>query len=332
MNQLSRQVKIFEIVTQMPNPDDQAVDSHVAQRIRPALDPEEDLLTLLGKLRPEASEDDDDEDGTGAFLRGRHGFMMHSRVHRSSGRNAAHVFVLARVRAGEGGFPIVNRETGEYREFMLADNEGFAEESHIAFFPNNIVAVVSNGQGAPGPVRIEEYLQKRLDWQDSTIKVVALTPPERLESLRRNNNYTRAARVRLPASSHELLPKGDNFYSDVTRMAHRRFGDGVAVDMTVKVPTHGAQGAADALFEDFMQVSDSGEAQSLEVTFEDRETSKGRAINLLNDVLAYTAPVTVERQDGDGAARVFSEWSTSRALMGAYHALREEIEAATADS
>lgn len=326
---LERQVKFYEIVAYDDAGDDQADAAPLVRRIRPPLDPDADLLSHLADLRPEAPGEETSK--TSALLVGRYGFTMHSRVYRPlSNQEAVGVFALSRVRLGEGGLPVVNRETGEYREVPLADEEGFAEESHIAFFPKNVVAVVSNGQGAPGPVRIEEYLQQRLDWDGVRIGVRALAPARRLEDLRRENSYTRAARVRLPAT-YQLITQDIRFYGDVTELAREHYGEGVEVDLTIKVPTRGDQDAADQLFEDFMAVAGSRQAKALELTYEDRETERGRAVNLLNDILAYTMPVTVERQSEDGAARVFSEWSTSRALHSAYGALRNEIDAATAD-
>lgn len=155
-----------------------------------------------------------------AFLMGRHGFAMHSKVYRSEVETGVDVFALSRVRSGEGGMPVVNRRTGEYSEITLADEEGFAEESHIAFFSDNVLAVISNGQGAPGIVRIQEYLTKRLHWGDQAIQVTALAPPEHLRRLRGENAYTRAARVKLPAIATSLV-QDDPFYGDVLQMAEQ---------------------------------------------------------------------------------------------------------------
>lgn len=324
---LERQVKFFEIVAEV-EVEENGDTKTVVQRIRPPLE-SRGITDALGDLEPESSEDGV-EDATSAFLTGRNGFAMHSRVHRAAGATTVDVFVLCRVRAGEGGLSVVNRRTGKYTELAIADEEGFAEESHMAFFDRNVIAVVSNGQGAPGVTRIEEYLLKRIHWAQGTIRVVALAPPERMKALSRENAYTRAARVRLPATAHTVLPSGE-FYSDVTAMAERRYGAGSTVDLTLKIPTYGEQEAADTLFSDFQAVVASGRAEALKLTYQDRETEQGRAVNLVNDILAYTMPVAVQRQDDDQVARAFSEFSTSRALREAYDQLRDDIEAATAD-
>jgi hypothetical protein len=332
---LHRQVKFFEIVASVPVEDSEIEFDN--QRIRPALDHKQ-LIDELTKLVPEAPDSDDppddaaastvDGESGSAFFTGRNRYSMHSRVHRSAA--GPDVFQLARVRVDEGGMPVVNQRTGAYREIALSDDEGFAEESHVAFFPNNVLAVVSNGQGAPGVTRIEEYLQNRFDWDGTRISIVAIIPPQRMSQIARENAYTRAARVRLPATSWRLVDR-PTIYSDVAAMAEERYGEGVVVDLTIKVPTRGAQDTADAVFRDFQAVAADGNAEALTLTYQDRETERNQAVNLVNDVLTYTAVVTVTREEDDNTALVFSGASTSRALGEAYDRLEELIEAATRD-
>jgi hypothetical protein len=218
---------------------------------------------------------------------------------------------------------------GTYRTLMFADTEGQAEETHVGFFDNNVVGLMRNSQMSPTHPRVEEYIYDKLRW-DEPLRLVPLVFVDRIAQLRRDNEYTRQAVVKLPAYEYARVSPDSRFYRNVFRMAEDEFGP-VVLELSIKVPTRGEQDAADRVFSEFQTlVRSDAPIEKLQITYADRESERAASANLLNDILAMRVDVSVEKSEDPGGVDVIAvtDFSAAQGIRRAYEQLRPEIDRA----
>lgn len=106
-------------------------------------------------------------------------FMLHGELWRppEGSNDMATVLVLTKVRK-DGGKPIAqNYVSGEKRVVPMTDDEGIAHESHVAFLPDNVVAIIKNGRSSPSVPHLEAYLRDIMGLQDITLAPLSFGNP-----------------------------------------------------------------------------------------------------------------------------------------------------------
>lgn len=106
-------------------------------------------------------------------------FMLHGELWRPppGAQDMAPVLILTKVRK-DAGKPIAqNFLSGVKRVIPMTDNEGIAHESHIAFLPGNVVAIIQNGRSSPGVAQLEPYLRDVMGLQSITVAPLSFGDP-----------------------------------------------------------------------------------------------------------------------------------------------------------
>jgi hypothetical protein len=84
--------------------------------------------------------------------------------------------------------------------FEIAEEQGIAENSHMVFFPNNILGLEYNYRG-PGVARFEEYLRKKVLIPESEVSFHALIDKDFEEKLQR---WSELRELRIRVSHREV--------------------------------------------------------------------------------------------------------------------------------
>lgn len=255
----------------------------------------------------------------GAVYTARDASSYHGRVYRSRrGVDAFDLLVVSKIR--ERGWPS-QFLGGRYSDLQLPSGAALAESTHVAFFDRNVAAVM-RGAEAPFPARIESYLMDKVDFGENALLLKPLLHPD-VSARMANAEYVRKFTMKLPSSQAEQLPAGARTLRRILRVTRERYGS-VEVELTIKIPTTGADQESDRMLGEIQAIIDAGTLSILEkakMTFVDRTSDVGAELDFLNERLAMTVEVELS-----GKSNTVQDASAADALWTSYDALKGTIE------
>jgi len=252
---------------------------------------------------------------TDARFTARDGMELHGRVARHA--HDPDLLVVSRLRSS--GWP-EQEFGGIYSDLALQDGARLAEATHVAFFSPNVVAVLRGPEG-PAVARVEKYLMDKIDFGENQILFKPILHPALAERLT-EVDYVRRFTMKLPAAQSDRLPPGAPTLRSMFRQARRRFGQ-VEIEMTIKVPTRGADRESEQILAEIQAIVDSGAIAVLEkgnMTFLNRSTDHGDDLDFLNEKLAVGLDVELR-----GRSRTVRDDAAAAAIQIVYEQIQPLI-------
>lgn len=237
---------------------------------------------------------------------------------------------LSTVRMAEIPEGFDRRDSSSFT-FEIAEEQGIAESSHMAFFPNNILGLEYNYRG-PGVGRLEQYLREKAPTLESAVSFNALMDRDFEEKLQRLSDL-RELRIRVShrevegANSQGMNLEEDDPFKALESM--KDFGEAGEYELTWKSRTH----SREKISKRFMSVArsylrryDTEDKSAMLVVRGHDEEGHMQKINVLNERLMYEETTFKLRLADRG---VISD-SAFQAIEKAHRDNREEIEHAAA--
>lgn len=215
--------------------------------------------------------------------------------------------------------------------FDIAEEQGISENSHMVFFPDNILGLEYNYRG-PGTGRLEEYLRKKAPVSESKVTFTPLMDKDFEEKLQQLSDV-RELRMRVShrevveAKSHRIDPEEDDPYEVMESM--KNFGEAGEYELVWKSRTHSRQNIAQRFFavaRNYLQRYDTEDKSSMLVLRGHDEEGHMQRINVLNERLVYNETTFKLRATDRG---VIPD-SAFQAIEKAYRDNKDEIEHAAA--
>lgn len=234
-------------------------------------------------------------------------------------RGDTEVLVVTRDRTE--GAPAVKRRGHEgRRSVQTGQDEYLAEETHVAFFPRNVVGVMR----AHGPThtRVARLLNELIEFEPELAFAAILAADVQQRLQRADQTYW--AEIKLPAQSAGLISQNRaSRLRDAFAAVSRGYGQGAVATLRIQVPKQGARSEGQQLLEDVrtLVLDDNLGVEKAEIKIKDDDEAKAEEINLLEEKL--TQRVDVETR-ADDPYRLDDE-SAIDALMAAYDHLAPEI-------
>ncbi len=251
------------------------------------------------------------------------GDLFHARVFRRSGKGKD-LLIVARTRAS--GWPEQELK-GVYSEPGLATGANLAEPTHVGFFAKNVVALMRGREG-PFAGRVEQYLMDKVDFGEKGITLRPLLHPHVAERMT-GVDYVRRFTMKLPTQQANRIPAGAPTLRNIFQRARQQYGN-AEVEVTIKVPTKGADREATQLLDEVRAIMDANTLSVLEkanMTYVDPSTEKGDDLDFLSEKLSMTVEVELKAR-----TRIVTETSASDAVTTAYDALEPTIRRAIGDT
>lgn len=335
-----RDVEFYEIMSREPV-DENGVQGHVAEPVKPI-----DWIAELEGYETRLGTITDDEKLQPAFSQftERSDYVLQGRMWRpleEQRPGMVDLLVLRRVRRGEGGYVVLNIVTGEEEAFGLGEDEGIAHETHVAFFENNIVGVIRNGQGAPNVKHVTQFLSEKLAFRKLTIEPLVYASAAARIAPQGVTVYD--ATLRIPPSTAELaaveqqedLSDAASFLGHVRQEANELFGTDVRVELRVFTRKLGPVATKNSI-KQFTQTAEGlAQGKPERTRVKAIEDGMSSAFDLAKNAITRKVKVTLKplTEAVDGGPMVFQPESTSGRLKSAQDNLQQQIqEAAQAEA
>jgi hypothetical protein len=267
---------------------------------------------------PEVLDVVEELDEADAFHTAKDGTPFYGRVHRAGDGQSADLLIVSRIRASDWPEQFLK---GRFGELQLPEGAELSESTHVAFFDRNVVGILRGIEG-PYPSRVEYFLMDKIDFGENGILFKPLRHPD-IASRMQDAEYVRRFTMKLPTSDAGRLPEGAPTLRGIFARTAERYGS-VEVELTIKLPTRGADRESQDMLSEIQAVVDSGSLSALEkasMTYLDRTKDIGEYVDFLNERLSMTVGVQLV-----GRTRSVQPGSASSALVEAYEALRPMIE------
>jgi hypothetical protein len=215
--------------------------------------------------------------------------------------------------------------------FDIAEEQGISENSHMIFFPNNILGLEYNHRG-PGTGRLEEYFRKKVSIPESKVSFTPLMDKDFEEKLQQLSDV-RELRIRVShrevaeANSQRIDPEEDNPYEVMESM--KNFGEAGEYELAWRSRTRSRENIAKRFFavaRNYLQRYDTEDKGAMLVLRGHDEEGHMQRINVLNERLMYNE-TTFKLRATD---RSVIPDSAFQAIEKAYRDNKNEIERAAA--
>lgn len=215
--------------------------------------------------------------------------------------------------------------------FDIAEEQGISENSHMVFFPNNILGLEYNYRG-PGTGRLEEYFRKKVPIREARVTFTPLMDKDFEEKLQQLSDV-RELRIRVShrevagANSQRIDPEEDNPFEVMESM--KNFGEAGEYELAWKSRTRSRENIAKRFFSvarNYLQRYDTEDKSAMLVLRGHDEEGHMQRINVLNERLMYNE-TTFKLRATD---RSVIPDSAFQAIEKAYKDNRDEIERAAA--
>lgn len=237
---------------------------------------------------------------------------------------------LGTVRMAEIPEGFDRRDSSDFT-FDMAEEQGISENSHMVFFPNNILGLEYNYRG-PGIGRLEEYLRKKAPISETRVSFNPLLNKDFEEQLERLEDV-REVRVRVSnrqvegANSQEINPEEDDPYKVLENM--KDFGEAGEYEIAWKSRSRSRESIDRRFFSvarSYLRRYDTEDNSAMLVIRGHDEEGHLQRINVLNERIVFEE-TAFKLRPGDRA--VISD-SAFQAIERAYRDNREVIERAAA--
>lgn len=267
-------------------------------------------------------------------------FMLHGELWYppEGAQDMAPVLILTKVRK-DAGRPIAqNFMSGEKRVIPMTDNEGIAHESHIAFLPNNVIAIIQNGRSSPSVRYLEQYLRDIMGLQDITISPLSFGNPT--DRIGRKGAVVYSVESELPpreeavqaalAENRRVRATVENVPDLVMATLYEALGRKVKAELRVWVEEDapGKQKTNVRRYTEELAGRD-GDARPDKIRVRVDEVGGESTFDLLKNLLAATVTVKLKNFTAikDDDAWVMDPTSTSGTFIAKYRDFQDEVRA-----
>jgi len=241
------------------------------------------------------------------------------------------MLLFSRIRADYDVPEVFDRAAGTLEALTLAETQGVAETTHVAFFPHNIVGMIRTTT-SPGATSLATWIN-RLELL-SGLPLVDISPLSRVSITSKVQDIDRARGVKIRArttASRALNDGGARRLADTLDRLEEQFGP-VTVEMRIYVtddqPASDVRGSILDEAQGLIRLTAAGDAveglQAAELTYDSLEREKVESLNMMKDKFAERVEVEVI----DGSGRSTRRESAAQAMQRAYDYLRDDLLAA----
>lgn len=223
---------------------------------------------------------------------------------------------------------IIDRRNGDLDVIQIAEGQGVAETTHVAFFPRNIVAMMRN-QSTPGAASLQKWI-KEMELFGSGFPALDVAPLSRVDIKKKIEDveFARGVKVRMRTTASQRIASGAPLLASTMKTLQENFGP-VMVEMRIYLPQDdGYTDEAETIkqeAEGLLALSDDGGAldgvQAATMFYRSLETEKAAEVNMFKDKLAERVEVQIIDDDG----RVMRRESAAQAMQRAYNALKGDL-------
>lgn len=238
------------------------------------------------------------------------------------------MLLLSKIRAGNELPELFDRRSGSLDSLQLAEEQGIAETTHVAFFERNIVAMIRKNT-TPGAAQLASWIRDRAVFEG--LGPVDIVPLSRVSIEEKVKDIERAKGVQIRARSAAadyLRKGGSGRLADTIDQITQTFGP-VTVEMRIYVrpgePANDVRETILAEAQGLVRLLAGGEAvegiEAAKLQYDSLAQEKAAELNFLKDKFAET--VVVEVMDADGRSTRRS--SAAAAMKRAFDHLRADL-------